>query len=92
MRMGVANWRGAPFEWQSGFIINTCGPGPLQFHVVPELEPGQAITRTFSMCIHPSAQIGEQYLKVSVNRFFNCYDNCYGGRNFAEKAVWVYQR
>lgn len=90
MRTGIANWSGDAYAWNSGFIFNNCGFGPIQTYTVPRLSAGQSHEHTFSMCIHPLAQTRRQYLKVGIDRVRGCFDNCQSGANFDQQSVQIY--
>lgn len=96
-RTGISLFSGDPLNWPFGdFIINDCGPGPIQTFSLRALNPGGVFRHEFSMCIHPGARANvDQYLKIGIdyptaNRVDRaCADFCMKGANFDQRTLRI---
>lgn len=70
------------------FILNQCGPGPIQSKSFGSIAPGGDLYLDFGMCISGGAWVGWQNLKVGIDTF-NCQPDIFPAGNFAERRVYI---
>lgn len=76
-------------NWNAGtFILNQCGPGPIQTRSFGSIAPGGDLYLDFGMCISGGAWVGWQHLKVGIDTFNGCFD-IYSAGNFAQRDVYI---